>query len=327
MLEKYGMFKDDEGNLKAIYKDEKGYIDVDFRESNTTDTILVSSTYDMVGKEQVSVSDVYYVINKCFGYLSDGNIDRQKNSKKLEVYVRNTGSIQEEWFNLFRSRSSYFKNHGYSQIWVLPGLSNVLGTELDNDFIYKMLHTTDYNKGNELNFFKWVKKYMIVEKQREDYISWDEYFMAISKLSAMRSKDPNTQVGACIVSEDNRLLSIGYNGAPNGYKDYKFPWDREGENLKTKYPFVVHAERNAILNYRGSRQDFIGARIYVDLFPCNECAKEIIQAGISEVIYLSDKYADTESTIASKMLLDECGVKYRQLGEEYRKVLTIDLRK
>lgn len=162
--------------------------------------------------------------------------------------------------------------------------------------------------------------------ERKDYISWDEFFMAISKLSAMRSKDPNTQVGACIVSKDNRLLSIGYNGAPNGMSDKVFPWERVGKNLETKYFFVVHAERNAILNYRGSRKDFEGARIYVDLFPCNECAKEIIQAGISEVVYLSDKYADTESTIASKMLFDECGVKYRQLGMEHRKVLKIDLR-
>ena len=137
-------------------------------------------------------------------------------------------------------------------------------------------------------------------KKKENYLTWDEYFMAIAKLSAMRSKDPSTQVGACIVDKNNRILSIGYNGAPNGYSDDIFPWDREGNELETKYPYVVHAERNAILNYRGSRKDFEGAKIYVDLFPCNECAKEIIQAGISEVIYLSDKYANTNSVIASK---------------------------
>ena len=148
--------------------------------------------------------------------------------------------------------------------------------------------------------------------KREDYISFDEYFMGIAKLTAKRSKDPNTQVGACIVSPDNRILSVGYNGAPNGFDDSVFPWDREGNPLDTKYMYVCHAERNAVLNYKGSRRDFEGARIYVDLFPCNECAKEIIQAGIKEVIYLSDKYKDTESTIASKKMLDICGVKYRQ---------------
>lgn len=162
-------------------------------------------------------------------------------------------------------------------------------------------------------------------KKRNDYISWDEYFMALAKLSSMRSKDPNTQVGACIVSYDNRILSIGYNGAPNGFDDDLFPWDREGESLNTKYPYVVHAERNAVLNYKGSREDLKGSKIYVDLFPCNECAKEIIQTGISEVIYLSDKYKDTESTIASKRLFDQCGVKYRKLNEEYCEIIRIDL--
>ena len=127
-------------------------------------------------------------------------------------------------------------------------------------------------------------------KKRSNYISWDEYFMAIAKLSAMRSKDPSTQVGACIVGADNRILSIGYNGTPNGFNDDEFPWNREGDNLNTKYPYVCHAEMNAILNYRGSRKDLEGAKIYVDLFPCNECAKMIIQSGIKEVIYLSDKY-------------------------------------
>ncbi len=157
------------------------------------------------------------------------------------------------------------------------------------------------------------KRYNLERKGR---MSWDVYFMAIAKLSAMRSKDPSTQVGACIVGNDNRILSIGYNGAPNGWEDENFPWAREGEPLETKYPYVVHAERNAILNYRGSRKDLEGARIYVDLFPCNECAKEIIQAGIKEVIYLSDKYAETDAVIASKRLFDECGVKYRQLEKE-----------
>ena len=164
-------------------------------------------------------------------------------------------------------------------------------------------------------------------KKRENYLTWDEYFMAIAKLSAMRSKDPSTQVGACIVDKNNRILSIGYNGAPNGYNDDIFPWDREGNELETKYPYVVHAERNAILNYRGSRKDFEGAKIYVDLFPCNECAKEIIQAGISEVIYLSDKYANTNSVIVSKRLFDACGVSYHELKDIKNKEVILSLKK
>ena len=161
-------------------------------------------------------------------------------------------------------------------------------------------------------------------KQRKDYLSWDEYFMGIAKLTANRSKDPNTQVGACIVSKTNRILSVGYNGTPNGFDDIFFPWDRVGEELDTKYPYVVHAERNAILNYRGSNNDFEGAKLYVDLFPCNECAKEIIQVGIKEVYYLEDKYKDTVSVIASKRLFDACGVKYEQIKKKGKK-LTIEI--
>lgn len=152
-----------------------------------------------------------------------------------------------------------------------------------------------------------------INKQRKDYLTWDEYFMAISCLSAMRSKDPNTQVGACIVGHDNRILSIGYNGAPNGFSDEMFPWERTGDMEHTKYAYVCHAEMNAILNYRGSRKDLENAKIYVDLFPCNECAKLIIQSGIKEVIYVCDKYKDTDGVKVSKRMLDECGVKYHQL--------------
>ena len=152
-----------------------------------------------------------------------------------------------------------------------------------------------------------------LNKQREGYITWDEFFMGVAKLAAKRSKDPSTQVGACIVSSDNRILSVGYNGTPNGFDDKCFPWDREGNELDTKYLYVVHAERNAILNYRGSSRDLEGAKIYVDLFPCNECAKEIIQSGIKEVYYLEDKYANTNSVIVSKKLFDTCGVTYKCL--------------
>ena len=163
-------------------------------------------------------------------------------------------------------------------------------------------------------------------EKRRDYLEWDEYFMAIAKLSAMRSKDPSTQVEACIVSNDNRILSIGYNGAPNGFSDEKFPWGRDGKNLDTKYPYVCHAELNAILNYRGSKKDLEDARIYVDLFPCNECAKIIIQSGIKEVIYLSDKYANSENNIASRKLFDECGVQYNKIKLKQERDINIELK-
>lgn len=145
--------------------------------------------------------------------------------------------------------------------------------------------------------------------KRQDYISWDEYFMGIALLSAQRSKDNNTQVGACIVSDENKILSVGYNGMPTGCSDDEMPWERDGAQLDTKYPFVCHAELNAILN-TAAPGSLKGAKVYVTLFPCNECAKAIIQCGIREVIYLSDKYADTDGTKASKKMFDMTGVKY-----------------
>lgn len=154
--------------------------------------------------------------------------------------------------------------------------------------------------------------------KRNNYISWDEYFMGISKLAGMRSKDPHTQVGACIVSEDNKILSMGYNGFPIGCSDDEFPWEREGGMLDTKYAFVTHSELNAILNYRGG--SLAGAKLYVSLFPCNECAKAIIQAGIKTIVYECDKYADTPSTRASKRMLDAAGVRYYQYQGTGRKI-------
>ena len=165
----------------------------------------------------------------------------------------------------------------------------------------------------------------MAQGKRKNYLSWDEYFMAVAKLLALRSKDPSTQVGACIVDNENRILSIGYNGAPNGFDDDEFPWGRDGGALDTKYLYVVHAEVNAILNFRGSRKEFAGARIYVDLFPCNECAKFIIQASIREVVYLSDKYADLDMTVAAKRLFDKCGVVYQQLSKKCDEVVAVAL--
>lgn len=159
--------------------------------------------------------------------------------------------------------------------------------------------------------------------KRTDYISWDEYFMGIALLSANRSKDPGTQVGACIVSSSNKIMSVGYNGMPMGCDDDEFPWERTGDELNTKYPYVCHAELNAILNNDGGR--LAGCKIYVALFPCNECAKAIIQCGIKEVLYLSDKYADTPAVRASKRMFDAAGVKYTQIKMAHDEI-TIDFR-
>lgn len=155
--------------------------------------------------------------------------------------------------------------------------------------------------------------------KRQDYITWDEYFMGVAKLSAMRSKDPHTQVGACIVSEDNKILSMGYNGFPLGCSDDYFPWAREAEDpMDVKYLYSTHGELNAILNYRGGSLE--GARIYVTLFPCNECAKAIIQVGIKTVVYEDDKYADTAAVRASRKMFNSAGVAVRHYNSTHRKV-------
>lgn len=154
--------------------------------------------------------------------------------------------------------------------------------------------------------------------KRKDYLSWDAYFMGIALLSAQRSKDPGTQVGACIVGADKKILSVGYNGMPIGCSDDVMPWEREGAPRDTKYLYVCHAELNAILNYSGGRLQ--GARLYTTLFPCNECAKAIIQAGIKTLVYECDKYADTPSTKASKRMLDAAGVRYYKYNATGRKI-------
>lgn len=141
-------------------------------------------------------------------------------------------------------------------------------------------------------------------------INWPQYFMGLAHLSRLRSKDPNTQVGACIVDDENKVVSIGYNGFPRGCSDYDFPWQKNQDSLNSKYLYVVHAELNAILNSPRSLKD---TTLYVSLFPCNECAKAIIQAGIKKVIYEEDKYAHTDSVIASKKMFDASGIIYEKL--------------
>ena len=158
--------------------------------------------------------------------------------------------------------------------------------------------------------------------KRDGYLEWDAYFMGVAILSSYRSKDPGTQVGACIVSKNNRIMSVGYNGMPSGCSDDVYPWERDGDALNTKYLFVCHAELNAILNFRGGSLE--GSRIYTTLFPCNECAKAIIQSGIKTIIYASDKYDGTSSNKASKRMLDAAGVQYYRYKPTGRQ-LSIDL--
>ncbi len=155
--------------------------------------------------------------------------------------------------------------------------------------------------------------------KREDYLSWDEYFMGIATLSAMRSKDPSTQVGACIVNEEKRIVSMGYNGMPRCCSDDEYPWDKTDNPLESKYLYVCHAEFNAILNCAvGSVK---GCTVYTTLFPCNECAKAIIQSGIREVVYMCDKYADADNVIAAKRMFDTAGVTYRMYEMKNKQVV------
>ncbi|MBK7141641.1 MAG: dCMP deaminase family protein [bacterium] len=155
--------------------------------------------------------------------------------------------------------------------------------------------------------------------KRTDYLSWDDYFMAVAQLSALRSKDPGTQVGACIVNKNKRIIGIGYNGFPVGCSDDELPWAREGKFLDTKYAYVCHAEMNAITN-ASNKPDMDGAIMYVSLYPCNECAKLIIQVGIREVVYLSDKYAHDEKFIAAQKIFQLSGVKTRQLKPDRARI-------
>ena len=158
--------------------------------------------------------------------------------------------------------------------------------------------------------------------KRDNAIQWDDYFMAVAFLSAMRSKDPSTQVGACIVNADKRIVGIGYNGFPRGCSDDELPWARSADNeMDTKYPYVCHAEVNAILNKNSA--EVRGCVLFVALFPCNDCAKIIIQSGITEVVYLSDKYKDTVSMMASRRMLEMAKVKLRQYHPS-KSSLTID---
>ena len=155
-----------------------------------------------------------------------------------------------------------------------------------------------------------------MSEKRSDVISWAEFFMRVALSASMRSKDPNTQVGACIADTNHRILSVGYNGTPSALTDDDFPWGVSDDPLNDKHSYVVHAEANAVLNYRGSLKDMSGATVYVTLFPCNECAKILAQVGIGEVVYLSDKYDGTDGNLISKRILTSCGISYRGMELE-----------
>ncbi|MBY4798216.1 dCMP deaminase family protein [Collinsella sp. AGMB00827] len=155
-----------------------------------------------------------------------------------------------------------------------------------------------------------------MSSKRTDVISWDEFFMRVAIAAQLRSKDPNTQVGACIASTNNRILSVGYNGTPSALDDDDFPWGTSEDPLEDKHNYVVHAEANAVLNYRGSLNDLADATVYVTLFPCHDCAKILAQVGIGSVVYLDDKYADTDDGRISRRILDSCGINYRQVSLE-----------
>ena len=175
------------------------------------------------------------------------------------------------------------------------------------------------------------KKYVIPKEylghKRINYSSWDENFMLHAVVASARSKDPSSQVGACIVGSNNRILSLGYNGAPNSWDDNEFPWEREAEDENyIKYPYVIHGEMNALLNYKGDNKDLVGSTVYVTLFPCSNCAKCLAQAGIKRVVYLSDKYKDTKDNIAAKTCFNYCGVEYEELPKELQRDLLVSLK-
>ena len=231
---------------------------------------------------------------------------REEEIEKHEIGVRVLYKENEEYY------ISYVFNNDFS-------FQNIKNNTIEKfDILDLKLLNYYYGYINEQSELKDIKNYILnnasYNLQRTDVLTKDEYFMTLAVITACRSKDPNTQVGACIVSDKGRIMSVGYNGTPNDYPDDEFPWNRYGDTLTTKYAFVCHAELNAIMNFDGDKKDFLGSTLYVDLFPCNNCAKAIIQCGIKNVVYLSDKYENTDETIISKHLFDKCGVSYKQMN-------------
>lgn len=310
----------DENNSKVIYENEGKYYEVLLTSDSYDDRICINGRCISLDRDITTEEFKHLLIA---GAETLRELFDSKNSRlraKVILCSKNRDEIYHEFMNIKQ------KPANYEDVMVVPYVDEV---DTDKTKMYQMLLSPIFSTDNA-SFIKeyeteYLRNHRFYQKQRNNYMPWDEYFMAIAKLTSLRSKDPSTQVGACIVGDDNRILSIGYNGAPIGIDDDYFPWERTGENLHTKYMYVCHAEMNAILNYRGSRKDFEGATVYVDLFPCNECAKLIIQAGIKKIVYLSDKYANTDSTIASKRMFDAAGVEYAALNPEYQETITLSL--
>lgn len=235
-------------------------------------------------------------------------VDADVESRYERVINRSSSSEEERNFNF----QTFVQREQDQMMNTDPSKQNLKACIEMSDYVFRNDWTVAELRGKvlkELDRVGFAGK--LKDSKRKDVLSWDEYFMAVAALSAKRSKDPSTQVGACIVDSNKKIVGVGYNGFPTGCSDDELPWAREGDFLDVKYSYVCHAELNAILNSSG--KNLAGTSIYVDLFPCNECAKAIIQSGIREVVYLSDKYADLDMTKASKKMLGMAGVKMRQL--------------
>lgn len=285
----FNIKKEDEKmkNYVMLCRGKESFI-FDNLDNNTTEKII----FTINDKFPIKFGDV---IKYCY-FIDENN----GNPLKFCSYIIATiGNCDME-----NIREHMEANHDNKHLSVLEGTTKII--------ITKCMKCVD-GKPEVYDDIQYInKKENKCSGKRKDYISWHEYFMGVANLAAYRSKDPSTQVGACIVDTDNTILSIGYNGFPRGCSDDEFPWGRDGNNAyDTKYMYVAHAELNAILNSNG--KSLKGSTLYVSLFPCNECAKAIIQSGIKHIIYQSDKYADSQSTKASKRMLDAAGVEYIQL--------------
>lgn len=336
-LKKYRDLND--GTILFIIKEEKNIIKLIFSkdENNNNDILKIY----LEGLKQISEDDLTkYILLAISKYNKEEQLIRRSNTTNLSIIFEgeSTNIISIATIQKYEKllKSSQTLNLPYENIYTFTKTNEEISS-VKNNPTEEILYSINQKRGVEVEeYFKfeeessefkhWKIKHALYETQRRDYLELDTYFMGMAKLAGMRSKDPNTQVGACIVSKTNRILSTGYNGTPNGIDDDVFPWDRIGKDIETKYMFVCHAEANAIENYAGTKEQLRGSTIYVDLFPCNECAKKIIQAGIKEVVYLSDKYANTDSTIIAKELFDLAGVTYRQLAQEKQTTITLSLK-
>ena len=278
-----GLYRDPE-TLEPVEYYCKLPADCANREVFVVDPMLATGGSSSAAIQMLKDKGVKNIRLMCIIAAPEGVKKMQEDHPDVDVYI---GALDD-----------HLNEHGY----IVPGLGDA------GDRIFGTKEQYRLRKALEVG----------MSGKRKDYISWDEYFMGVAVLSGMRSKDPNTQVGACIVSEDHKILSMGYNGFPTGCSDDEFPWEREGEPLENKYFYTTHSELNAILNYRGGSLE--GATIYVTLFPCNECAKAIIQSGIRRIVYDSDKYETTPAVVASKKMLNAAGVVLQRYEHTNRRI-------